>query len=140
MCGRSRMRISIAPLITMAFHCRGCQQMSASAFSLSALVPAEGFAVIEGTPQVGALHGQHQYLYCPYCLNWLYTAPAGMPFVNVRPVLFDVPLWRIPFAETCVDEKLPWATTPTQCSFGKYPPPDQYDSLISAYAEWVNAQ
>ncbi len=140
MCGQSRMRISIAPIITMACHCRGCQQMSASAFSLTALVPADGFSVIQGTPQIGALHGQSHYLYCSYCLNWLYTAPAGMPFVNVRPVLFDVPLWRIPFAETCVDEKLPWATTPAQHSFSQYPPPEQYASLTAAYAEWVNAQ
>jgi hypothetical protein len=140
MCGESRMHISIAPIITMACHCRGCQQMSASAFSLNILVPADGFAVTQGTPQIGALHGQNRYLYCPRCLNWLYTAPAGMPFVNVRPVLFDVPLWRIPFAETCVDEKLPWATTPAQHSFAQYPPPEQYASLMAAYSEWVEAQ
>lgn len=140
MCGQSRMRISIAPMITMACHCRGCQQMSASAFSLTALVPADGFAVTQGTPQIGALHGQNHYLYCAYCLNWLYTAPAGRPFVNVRPVLFDVPLWRTPFVETCVDEKLPWAATPAQHSFGQYPPPEQYASLTAAYAEWVDAR
>jgi hypothetical protein len=140
MCGRMRMRITAAPLITMACHCRGCQRMSASAFSLTALIPADGFAIVLGTPQIGALHGEHRYLYCPYCLNWLYTAPAGMPFVNVRPVLFDVPLWRVPFAETCVDDKLPWVTTPAKYSFDRYPPADQFGALITAYAAWVAAE
>jgi hypothetical protein len=135
-----RMRITAAPLITMACHCRGCQRMSASAFSLTALIPADGFAIVLGTPQIGALHGEHRYLYCPYCLNWLYTAPAGMPFVNVRPVLFDVPLWRVPFAETCVDDKLPWVTTPAKYSFDRYPPADQFGALITAYAAWVAAE
>ena len=134
MCGRSRMRVSIAPIITMACHCRGCQQMSSSAFSLTALVPVEGFEMIEGKPQVGALHGESQYLYCPHCLNWLYTAPAGMPFVNVRPIHFDVPQWRVPFVETCVSEKLPWATTPARYQFDRYPPPEQYGALMAEYA------
>jgi len=32
-----------------------------------------------------------------------------MPFVNVRPTMFDVPAWSTPFMETCVSERLPWA-------------------------------
>ena len=40
--------LSARPLITMACHCTGCQRMTASAFSLSALYPSGGFEVTEG--------------------------------------------------------------------------------------------
>lgn len=33
-----------APILTMACHCRGCQRMSASAFSLTAMFPNSDFA------------------------------------------------------------------------------------------------
>lgn len=139
MCGRVRMRVSAPPIMTMACHCTGCQKMSASAFSLTALVPTEAFEVVSGETQIGALHGASPYVHCAHCLNWLYTAPQGMPFVNVRPVLFDAPAWSTPFAETCVSEKLPWAKTSAKRSFDAYPPPDQYESLMAEYAAWSAA-
>lgn len=57
-CGQVRFTVSQAPLLTMACHCRGCQRMSASAFSLSAAIPLEGFAVTQGEPVIGGLHGE----------------------------------------------------------------------------------
>lgn len=140
MCGESRLRVSVAPIITMACHCKGCQKMSASAFSLTAMVPAQGFEVIKGKPQVGALRGASQYFYCPQCLNWLYTTPAGVPFVNVRPTLFDIPQWSTPFIESYVSEKLPWATTRARHSFDHYPTPDRYGPLMEEYAGHVATQ
>ena len=137
MCGRVRLKVSAPPIITMACHCRGCQKMSASAYSLTAMVPSDAFAVTEGEPQIGALHGPSKYWYCPHCLNWLYTAPAGVPFVNVRVTMFDVPAWSTPFIESCVSEKLPWATTPARYSFPQFPPPDQYARLTAEFAEWI---
>jgi len=134
MCGQARLKVSAPPIITMACHCKGCQKLSASAFSLTAMVPAQGFEVIMGKPQVGALHGESGYYFCPRCLNWLYTTPAGVPFVNIRPSLFDVPAWSTPFIETFVSEKLPWATTPARHSFEKYPTPDRYGPLMAEYA------
>jgi len=134
MCGECRVQVSASPIITMACHCKGCQKMSASAFSLTAMVPAEGFALIAGKPQVGALHGPSGYFFCPNCLNWLYTMPAGAPFVNIRPALFDVPAWSTPFIESYVSEKLPWAVTGARHSFEKFPTPDRYGPLMAEYA------
>jgi hypothetical protein len=45
LCGEIRFRVSAPPLLTMACHCRGCQKLSASAYSLTIAVPSEGFAV-----------------------------------------------------------------------------------------------
>lgn len=135
LCGQVRMRISAPPLITMACHCTGCQKLSASAFSLTAMIPAAGFTVLQGKPQIGALHGASHYFYCPHCLNWLYTVPAAAPqFVNVRPTLFEVPAWSTPFIESFTSEKLAWASTPARHSFERFPAPEQYGMLVAEYA------
>ena len=47
-CGGVRFRVTKAPLITMACHCTGCQKMTASAYSTSVAIPADGFEVIKG--------------------------------------------------------------------------------------------
>lgn len=134
MCGACVVRVSAAPIITMACHCRGCQKLSASAFSLTAMIPAEAFQLVSGKTQVGALHGASPYVYCAHCLNWLYTELSEAPFVNVRPSLFDVPAWSTPFIESYVSEKLPWAVTGARHSFEKYPTPDRYGPLMAEYA------
>lgn len=134
MCGQCRVRISIAPIVTMACHCKGCQKLSGSAFSLTVMVSADGFELLGGETRVGALHGDNAYRYCANCLNWLYTALASAPFVNVRPMMFDVPEWSVPFVESFVSEKLPWATTPARHSFAKFPEPHEYGPLMAEYA------
>ena len=84
-CDRVRLRITAAPLITLCCHCRGCQRMSASAYSLSVAIPAEGFSVVQGTPVIGGLHGPTRHFFCEYCMSWLFTRPEGFDwFVNVR--------------------------------------------------------
>ena len=134
LCGQCRMQVSIAPIITMACHCRSCQKLSASAFSLTAMAPAAGFQLVAGKTQIGALHGVNPYVYCADCLNWLYTELKSAPFVNVRSTLFDVAAWSTPFIETWVSEKLPWAATPAKHSFDKYPEPQDYGPLMEQYA------
>ncbi|MEY4784877.1 MAG: hypothetical protein RIR41_2812, partial [Pseudomonadota bacterium] len=106
---------------------------SVSAFSLTAMIPAEGVEVI-GETAIGGLHNASKYEYCPNCLNWLLTRPAGMPFVNVRPTMFDVPAWSTPFMETCVSERLPWARTAARHSFAKYPGNEDYGPLMAEFA------
>jgi len=138
MCGQVRMKISAPPIMTMACHCKGCQKLSASAFSLTAMIPAEGVEVVGGTA-IGALHGESKYEYCPRCLNWLLTRPADVPFVNIRPTMFDVPAWSTPFIESFVCEKLSWARTSAVRSFDQFPGAGDYGMLMQAYAARVQA-
>lgn len=134
-CGRVRFRISAPPLLTMACHCTGCQRMTASAFSLSAAIPSEGFAVTQGEPAIGGLHGPTRHFFCPHCMSWLFTRPEGMDwFVNVRATMLDDPSWFVPFVETYTSEKLPWATTPAAYSFEQFPPFEAYAGLTEEYA------
>ncbi|ABD88960.1 GFA family protein [Rhodopseudomonas palustris] len=135
-CGQVRIRISAPPLLTMACHCTGCQKMSASAFSLSAAFPSAAFAVTQGEPVIGGLHGAARHYFCPHCMSWMFTRPEGIDFlVNVRATMLEDAHGFTPFIETFTSEKLPWATTPAVHSFPAFPALDQYEGLTKAYAE-----
>lgn len=134
-CGRVKIRISAPPMLTMACHCTGCQRMSGSAYSLSAAIPAEGFAVTEGEPVVAGASAEAGHHFCPDCMTWMFTRPAGFDFfVNVRPTMLEETGWYSPFIETYTSEKLAWAQTPAVHSYEKFPPMEDYERLIGAYA------
>ncbi len=135
-CGQTRFRVTRAPLLTMACHCTGCQRMTASAYSLSAAIPTEGFAVTQGEPVLGGLHGATRHYGCGHCLSWLFTRPQGLDFfVNVRPTMLEDARWSKPFIETWTREKLPWVTTSAVHSYAEFPPPAAYEGLIAEYAQ-----
>jgi hypothetical protein len=139
-CGRVRFRIAKAPLLTMACHCTGCQKMSASAYSLSAAIPSDGFEIIEGEPVIGGLHGAARHYFCGWCMSWMFTRPDGIDFfVNIRPTMLDDPKWVTPFIETWTSEKLPWATTSARYSFAGLPQMHEYEGLIAGYAASISA-
>jgi hypothetical protein len=135
-CGQVRFRVTAGPLITMACHCTGCQRMTASAFSLSALFAADTFEVTAGEPVIGGLHGEDvRHFFCPHCMSWMFTRPQAIPgFVNVRSTLFDAVAGLEPYVETYVSEKLPWATTPADESFEQFPPEGAWGALMGGYA------
>ncbi|MBL9107307.1 MAG: GFA family protein [Myxococcales bacterium] len=134
-CGQVRLRLTAPPLLTMACHCTGCQRMTASAFSLSVGVPSEGFAVTQGEPVIGGIHGEARHHHCPRCKSWLFTRMPGLDwFVNVRATMLDDASWFAPFIETYTREKLPWAATPAVHSFPGLPAMDAFPGLIAEYA------
>ncbi len=64
--------------------------MSASAFSLSLVIPSSGFEVTAGAPVVGGLRTTTQHYFCPHCMSWMLTRPEGMDeFVNLRVSMLD---------------------------------------------------
>ena len=137
-CGQVRFRVTAPPLITGACHCRGCQQMSSSAFSLSAAYPSDAFEVTRGEPVIGGLHGATRHFFCPHCMTWMFTRPEGVDWiVNVRATQLDDPQGFEPFMETFTDEKLPWATTPAVRSFPRFPEFEDYQELTAAYQAHV---
>jgi len=135
-CDRVRIRVTKAPLVTTACHCNGCQRMSASAFSLSAICLADGFEVTKGEPVIGGLHGPDtHHFFCAHCMTWMFTRPAIVPhIVNVRPTMFDDHAWFSPFLETFTKAKLPWAVTPAVHSFEEFPPMEAYEALMKEFA------
>ena len=136
-CGGVTLRATAAPLITSACHCRGCQRMTASAYSLSALFPSDGFEAT-GETVIGGMHGPEQrHHHCARCLGWLFTRlPALDHVVNVRATMFDDTSWFAPFLETATDERLAWATVPAPRSFPSLPRAAEFGDLIAEYAAW----
>ncbi len=134
-CGKVRFKISQAPMVVLACHCRGCQRMASSAFSLTAIIPAAGFEVTQGEPVVCGLHGASKHYACGYCMSWLFTRAEGMDeIVNLRPTMLDDASWVAPFVDTCVATKLPWVQTGATYSFDEYPPMTEYQRLMQEYA------
>jgi hypothetical protein len=136
-CGQVQFEVNSEPLITMVCHCTGCQQMTASAFSLSTLYLNNGFNITAGNPVIGGLHGTTRHYFCGHCMSWLFTRPEGMDeLVNVRASLMEDAQSFRPFIETYTDEKLPWAMTPAVHSFSKFPPLEQFPTLLSEFAKF----
>lgn len=135
-CGEVAFEITAPPLMTAACHCTGCQRMSSSAFSLTAMVPTEAFAVVQGKTAVGGLRGpQLRHHFCPSCMSWMFTRIAGLDaFLNVRPTLLDDPSWFSPFIETMTREKLAWAETPARHRFEGFPAMEDFPRLMAEFA------
>ena len=134
-CGKIRFRLFEAPLMEIACHCRGCQAMTASAFSTTVIMRDTGFAIVSGSTVIGGCHGKDaEHHHCGHCKSWVYTTTRLAPHsVNVRATLLDDPSWFAPWAETQLAEKLPWATTGARHGFERFPAADRFASLMTAY-------
>jgi len=134
-CERVRFRLSGPPIFTAACHCRGCQKMTASAYSVSGAWPADKFEVTAGEPVIGGMHGATRHYFCGHCLSWMFTRPEGFDaFVNVRTTLLDTPPADPPFLDTFTSEGLPWAKTGATHSFATFPPPEAFEPLTQEFA------
>jgi hypothetical protein len=138
-CERVRLRVTGTPLITGVCHCRGCQRMASSAFSLTAIFPADSFELTRGVPVIGGLHGSDvQHFFCEHCMSWMFTRPQALPhIVNVRSTLLDTPPSSAPFMETFRKTKLPWVVTGAPHSFEEFPPVEAYLGLMQAFAAHI---
>ena len=134
-CGKVRMHLSEPPLVSMACHCTGCQRMTGGAYSLSLAIPTEGFAVTQGEPVIGGIHGATRHYFCDHCLSWIFTRPEGLDFfVNVRATMLDDASWVVPFVETWTREALPNVVSGATHSFETLPPNEAFKGLMEDYA------
>lgn len=143
-CDEIQLRVSAPPILTMACHCRGCQRMSASAYSLSVAIPTEGFEVTRGEPVLGGLRNPDlRHFFCPSCMSWMFTRPPEFRFlpgfVNVRVTMLDEVSWFSPFIETCTGTRLPWVTMPVAHSYVEFPPVEDYAMLTAEFARSLSA-
>lgn len=97
-CGAVRWRAAGAPVTYYACHCSECRRQSGSAFGLSLIVPAAGFAVAgrlaaraRATP-AGPMEGR----FCPVCGSRIVHARPGAETVSVKGGTMDDPFaWRL---------------------------------------------
>ncbi len=135
-CGRVRLKVTRVPIMSSACHCKGCQTMSSSAYSLSLMIPAAGLEVTEGETVAGGLQESLDHRFCAFCKTWMFTrfGPEA-PFVNLRSTMLDDHSWVAPFAESWVATKLPLVATGAPHSFLEFPPPEDRPALMAAFAK-----
>jgi len=136
LCGRVQMKVTAPPMLSLACHCRGCQKLTSSAYSMAFIVPSTGFEVTQGKPVLGGLRGEHRQYYCDDCKTWLFTRPSQMDtIVNIRSTLLDDARWVTPFIDIETKDKLPNITTGAEMSFEGTPPIDDFMQIVADYAE-----
>lgn len=130
------MRVSEQPLLTLACHCRDCQKLSASAYSLAAMFPARGFSVTGELVAGGLRTEQREHNFCAKCLNLIFTRIKGADErVNLRASVFDDLTWFEPFVELMTEQKLSWAQVPAVHSFARFPETlEELATLMEGYA------
>jgi hypothetical protein len=89
-CGEVQYVVRKAPIITVACHCRDCQKLSASAFSLTMLITDDALEVTHGHLKVferPADHGGSALCYfCPTCGNRVYHRNPQLPgYLRLKP-------------------------------------------------------
>lgn len=135
-CGAVRIRVTRPPMLTGACHCTGCQSMSASAYSLTVTIPADGFEVTMGEPVLGGLRGPvSHHFHCPECKSWMFTRAEGFDwFVNLRPSMLDDHHWFEPHVDIWTAEALPWASTGAKHSYEHTPEMADFEMLMRDFA------
>jgi hypothetical protein len=115
-CGRVTYRLLEAPLAIAACHCRQCQKLSTSAFSITAMVSAaavEFSGEMSEWSRVAESGNTSTSKFCPGCGNHLYHLNSGHPgMIMLKPsTLADTSLIR-PTIHVWVREKQDWVTIP----------------------------
>ena len=137
LCGAVKVRITEPPLLTLTCHCRDCQKMSASAYSLGTLFPSSGFSCTGELIRGGLGSGARTHYYCKACLGLIYTKIEGADDrITLRTsVLNEAELFE-PFVELMTDEKMPWVNVPAAYSFKRFPTSvDELKALLEEYAK-----
>ncbi len=135
LCGAVQVLITEPPLLTVACHCRDCQKMSASGYSLATLFPSSGFSCSGELKRGGRGSGPRAHYYCKSCLSLIYTRVEGADDrINLRTsVLNDAALFE-PFVELMTDDKMAWVNVPAVRSFARFP--DSVDELRGLFEEY----
>ncbi len=117
-CRQLRYRLSGAPLIVHACHCRWCQRETGTAFALNALYEADRVTHLAGEPDIVAtpsLSGKGQRIArCPLCRVgiWSNYPQAGPAVRFVRVGTLDEPDRLAPDIHIFTSSKQPWLTLP----------------------------
>lgn len=135
MCGRVNMRITQAPVMAAACHCRGCQRLTSGPYSLTLMLSKAGFEVDGGT-EIGALHkADMQHHFCAYCKNWLFSDGERISgLVNFRATMLEDASWVRPYVESNVTAKLPGVVSGAVHAYSEFPPAEDRAMLMQGFA------
>ena len=115
-CGNIRYQLLAAPLMILACHCRECQKLSTSAFSITALINADSL-VIEGElaqwERLAESGNKNYAKFCPHCGNRIYHFNPDQPAtIKLKAAsLYDTRILN-PSAHIWVCQKQDWYQIP----------------------------
>jgi hypothetical protein len=117
LCGSIRYAITEAPQLAYTCHCRDCQKLTSSAFSMAIVVRDEAFQLMGIEPrslQAIADSGRIKTRWvCPDCGTWICgasTADTGLR--RVRAGTLDDTSWLRPTAHFWTRTRQPWVELP----------------------------
>ena len=136
LCGAVEVHVTAPPLLSTACHCRDCQKLTTSAFSLTTLFPSDSVFCTGSLIRGGHRSAPRLHYFCASCLTFIYSRIEGAEHrINLRTsILDDAPLFP-PFVELMTVNKMPWAEVPATHSFTHFPEsPEKLQALIKAFA------
>ena len=136
LCGAAQVHITAPPLLTFACHCRDCQKLCASTYSLNTMFPSDSFSCTGELITGGLGSTDRKHYFCKSCLSFIYSQVAGAEWrINLRTsVLNDAALFD-PFIEVMTNEKVPWANVAATHSFSQNPAsPEDVKALMDEYS------
>lgn len=115
-CGGVSYQLLSEPLMVLACHCKECQKLSTSAFSITAVVSADA-VVFQGemaewsrVADSGKINGAK---FCPSCGNRIYHFdPSDPEKIKLKPSSLSDTSMIIPTAHVWVSEKQDWYSIP----------------------------
>lgn len=115
-CGGVQYQLLAEPLMVVACHCRECQKLSTSAFSITAVVAADAIRFqgeMSEWSRVAESGNVNGAKFCPTCGNRIYHFnPADPEKIKLKPsTLTDTSIIN-PIAHVWVSEKQDWYTIP----------------------------
>ena len=117
-CGAVRYRLTAAPLIVHACHCRDCQKMTGSAFVLNMWIEKNCVEADHSAPKSFMLPAgsgkPHEVFFCGNCVTRLWSKYHAAPgdTLLVRVGTLDHPEGIEPDVHIFTRSKLPWFELP----------------------------
>ncbi len=127
-CGKLRYSAEAEPIFTGVCHCKACQKITGTAFSLVLAIPAPALSVT-GEGKVFDSKGDSgqatHSTFCPNCGSPVLDSVDVMPGVMmIRAGTLDDASWLKPAMEIYCDSKMPWVALGGEWkSFPKMPTP-----------------
>ncbi len=144
LCGAVRYRVTEKPLAVYACHCRDCQKLSGSAYSLMMPVRAEAFEQLGGAPTIREKTAEGGRViaiaHCQTCGTRVWHEPRSAPqYVMVTPGTLDDPSWIEPAAHVWASRRLPGVELDPACAVYEGQIADRA-LLFTAWETWLTGR
>jgi hypothetical protein len=126
-CGQINYQLLEPPLMVAACHCKQCQKLSTSAFSITAVVKTESVVFggeLKEWRRVADSGNKNYAKFCPNCGNRMYHFDPDKPeTIKLKPSNLADTSWLEPSVHIWVSQKQAWYQVPEGVrQFDKQPP------------------